>query len=79
MTSFLDSGYVDTWRRSNPELADVYTWWSYRANARARNVGWRLDYCCVDEGLWPRVSDARIYGEILGSDHCPVGIDVAMP
>ena len=68
---------VDTWRRANPDLADVYTWWSYRTNARARNIGWRLDYCCVDEALWPRVSDARIYGDVAGSDHCPVGIDIA--
>jgi exodeoxyribonuclease-3 len=79
MTQFLDAGYVDTWRRANPELADVYTWWSYRANARANNVGWRLDYCCVNEALWPRVSNPRIYGDVLGSDHCPVGIDVTIP
>ena len=79
MTQFLDAGYVDTWRRANPELADVYTWWSYRANARANNVGWRLDYCCVNEALWPRVSNPCIYGDVLGSDHCPVGIDVTIP
>lgn len=78
MTRFLKSGYVDTWRRANPDLAEVYTWWSYRTNARPKNIGWRLDYCCVDEALWPRVSAARVYGEVMGSDHCPVGIDVAL-
>ena len=57
-----------------PDKADSYTWWSYRANARARNIGWRIDYFVVSETLKPMLSDALIYPEILGSDHCPVGL-----
>ncbi len=76
MTEFLESGYVDTFRRLNPELADAYSWWSYRAGARGRNVGWRLDYFCVDEALWPRVKSAGILAEVMGSDHCPVVLEL---
>lgn len=74
MTTLLASGFADTYRRLHPDKTDAYTWWSYRAGARARNVGWRIDYFIVSERLLPRVSAADIYPEILGSDHCPVGI-----
>lgn len=74
MTTLLASGFADSYRRLHPEKTDAYTWWSYRAGARARNVGWRIDYFIVSERLLPRVSAADIYPEILGSDHCPVGI-----
>jgi exodeoxyribonuclease-3 len=74
MTEFLESGYVDTWRRHNPELADVYSWWSYRFSARDKNIGWRLDYFCVDEELYPRVESAEILTDVRGSDHCPVSL-----
>ncbi|MCA8954645.1 MAG: exodeoxyribonuclease III [Planctomycetes bacterium] len=77
MTEFLASGYVDTWRRMHPELAEVYSWWSYRYAARDKNIGWRLDYLCVDEPLWPRVEETAIHTEVRGSDHCPVGIRFA--
>ena len=73
-TKVTESGLVDTYRFFYPDKADSYTWWSYRANARARNIGWRIDYFVVSETLKPMLSDALIYPEILGSDHCPVGL-----
>ena len=73
MTALLKAGFADTYRRLYPH--DVkYTWWSYMRQAREKNIGWRLDYFIVDESLMPAVKDAVIYSEILGSDHCPVGI-----
>ena len=53
-----------------------YSWWSYRFHAREKNVGWRLDYFVVSDALWPRVTGAEIHNEILGSDHCPVELDI---
>ncbi len=73
MTELLASGFVDTFRRLYPEQVQ-YTWWSYMFNARAKNVGWRLDYFIVDEAFMPAVKDSLIYGDILGSDHCPIGL-----
>ncbi len=75
MTSFLERGFVDCYRRQFPDRKE-YTWWSYRAGARARNVGWRIDYWCASEVLAPRVSDNSILGVVIGSDHCPVRISV---
>jgi exodeoxyribonuclease-3 len=72
-TKFIASGYVDTFRAFNDQ-PNQYTWWSYRFNARAKNIGWRIDYFCVDEKSMDRVKDAFIYSDIMGSDHCPVGI-----
>ncbi len=72
ITEFCDAGYIDVFRRLNPELSDRYTWWSNRAGVRARNVGWRIDYHFVSEGLWPRVSSAVIHDQVMGSDHCPI-------
>ncbi len=71
MDKFLAAGYLDTFRLFNQEPGQ-YTWWSYRANARARNIGWRIDYFCVDKKSAARVQDAAILPGILGSDHCPV-------
>lgn len=68
----VERGYVDVFRTRHPELAGAYTWWTMRAGARARNVGWRLDYFFVDEGFLPCVLEARIHADVLGSDHCPV-------
>ncbi len=76
MTKLLSSGFADTFRELNPEKAGAYTWWSYMANARARNIGWRIDYFIVSRRLMPQVRDALIYPEIYGSDHCPVGLIV---
>ena len=73
---FIDNGYVDPFRYFHPDEAEQYSWWSYRANARANNVGWRLDYFFVNEGFLPRVKDAFILQNVVGSDHCPVGIEV---
>lgn len=72
---FINHGYVDTFRHFNQE-PDNYTWWSYMFNARKNNVGWRIDYFFVDESFLPRVTNAFILPEILGSDHCPLGIDI---
>jgi exodeoxyribonuclease-3 len=74
LDSFLDNGFVDTFRIFNQE-ADQYTWWSYRFNARARNIGWRIDYFCVDGKSRKRVRNSTIKADILGSDHCPVELE----
>lgn len=77
MGKFLDDGWVDTWRAQNPDLESVYSWWSYRAQSRARNVGWRLDYFCVDAATAAeRVGDVEILCDVEGSDHCPVAVTV---
>lgn len=68
-------GYVDTLRLNHPE-PDQYTWWTYRANARERNIGWRIDYFFVTEDLVTKVNDAFIRPEVMGSDHCPIGLDI---
>ena len=73
MDNYVDAGLVDTFRSFYPEEVK-YSWWSYRANARENNVGWRLDYFLVSENLMPVVKDAFILNEVHGSDHCPVGI-----
>lgn len=76
MTKFLKSGFSDIFREKNPTLRDQYTWWSFRTAARARNVGWRIDYCCPDVKLRERVKKTWIEMNVLGSDHCPVGIEL---
>lgn len=70
---YLDHGFVDAFRSLYPDK-EQYTWWSYRANARSRNVGWRLDYFLVSEKLLPRVKDVVIHDQVEGSDHCPVSL-----
>ena len=71
---WLNAGYRDTFRHFYPDREGAYSWWSYRGGARARNAGWRIDYFVVSEGLVPALSDAMIYPEQMGSDHCPVGL-----
>jgi len=71
-TKLLEAGYIDTFRHFYPEMTDIYSWWSYRFQARQKNAGWRIDYFVVSEGLRDRLADARIHTEIFGSDHCPV-------
>lgn len=73
-TKLTQSGLIDTFRHFYPDLTGAYTWWSYRFSARAKNAGWRIDYFLVSEVLAPKLQDAVIYHEILGSDHCPVGL-----
>jgi exodeoxyribonuclease-3 len=75
-TEVLDSGFVDTFRYFYPDMENIYSWWSYRFSARAKNTGWRIDYFCVSESLKDRLEDAKILTEILGSDHCPVELDL---
>lgn len=70
----LASGFIDSFRHFSPDQTEAYSWWSFRAQARARNVGWRLDYFGVSEGFMGNVKSAHIYADIHGSDHCPVGI-----
>ncbi|MFW5801228.1 MAG: exodeoxyribonuclease III [Spirochaeta sp.] len=75
MTSFLASGYSDTFRMFNPE-GGCYTWWSYRFGARERNIGWRIDYHCVNPLLKERVESSVILPHIMGSDHCPIRLEL---
>ncbi len=74
-TELLNTGFSDTFRTLYPEKVE-YSWWSYMFQARAKNVGWRIDYFVVSNRLMPKVKDSIIYTEIMGSDHCPVGIEV---
>jgi exodeoxyribonuclease-3 len=75
MDAYLGNGLVDTFRHFYPEEVK-YSWWSYRAAARERNVGWRIDYFLVSEVFLPQVSKAAIHNDIMGSDHCPVSIEL---
>lgn len=75
LKTLLGSGFADTFRRLHPDAVE-YSWWSYRFKARERNAGWRIDYFLVSERLLPRIDAAEIHGEIFGSDHCPVLIEV---
>ena len=72
----LKAGFIDTFRYFYPDVKDVYSWWSYRFSARAKNAGWRIDYFCVSECLKDRLEDAKILTDVMGSDHCPVELDL---
>lgn len=72
---FLDHEFADIYREKYPERVQ-YTWWTYRVNARQRNIGWRLDYFLISKELVGRVMDAKIYDQLLGSDHCPIGLEI---
>ena len=76
MTELLDSGFTDTFRYLYPTKENCYTWWSYMFNARANNAGWRIDYFIVSKSIEHKVNEATIYSETLGSDHCPVGLEI---
>ena len=76
-TELLNAGFKDTFRTLYPEKIE-YSWWSYMFQARAKNVGWRIDYFVVSDRLMPKVKDSKIHTEIMGSDHCPVGIEVEL-
>lgn len=76
-TALLDSGFIDSYRHFYPDKTDAYTWWSYMGNARAKNIGWRIDYFLLSTALADNLKGAEIFDEILGSDHCPVGITLA--
>ncbi len=76
-TQLLSAGFTDSFRCLYPDKRDAYSWWSYRAAARERNVGWRIDYFVVSDRLRDKIKDAYIFPEVMGSDHCPVGLDMA--
>lgn len=76
LTILLDSGFIDTFRYFYPDKEDAYTWWSYMAKSRERNVGWRIDYFIVSEDLKTKLKDAEIHTDIMGSDHCPVVLEI---
>lgn len=79
MTKFLNSGYSDIFRQLHPDEKDHYTWWSYRFNARSKNIGWRIDYLCVNEGFEKKVQNPKILADVMGSDHCPVSLEIIQP
>ena len=76
MTELLDSGFTDTFRYLYPEKENAYSWWSYMGHAREKNVGWRIDYFIVSKSIEKQIKEAKIYPEIMGSDHCPVGLEI---
>lgn len=76
MTELLDSGFIDTYRYMYPSKKDMYSWWSYMGHAREKNIGWRIDYFVVSNSIKKNISDAVIYSDIFGSDHCPIGLDI---
>lgn len=79
MSTLLEAGFADSFRRLYSDLENAYSWWSYRSQARERNVGWRIDYFILSQRLMERVEDALIYPDIHGSDHCPVGLILKNP
>ncbi len=76
LTILLQSGFTDSFRYLYPQQKDAYTWWSYMMSARSRNIGWRIDYFLLSDRLRESIKDATIHAEILGSDHCPVGLEL---
>ena len=72
----LENGFIDTFRYFYPERTGIYSWWSYRFQARAKNAGWRIDYFVVSQCLQDRLADAKIHTEVPGSDHCPIELDI---
>ncbi len=77
-SELLDAGFIDTFRHQYPEVSDKYTWWSFMGNARAKNVGWRIDYFIVSKDKINKIENAMIFDEVLGSDHCPIGVETSM-
>ena len=75
-TELLDAGFIDTFRYFYPEQEGIYSWWSYRFKAREKNAGWRIDYFCVSECLKDRLQDAQILTNVMGSDHCPIVLEL---
>lgn len=75
-TALLESGFTDSFRKRNPDAVGAYTWWSYMFQARQKNAGWRIDYFVVSDRLADQIREAPIYSDIMGSDHCPVGLEI---
>lgn len=76
MTELLDSGFTDSFRYIYPDKEGIYSWWSYRFNARKNNAGWRIDYFITSNSIKDKIEDAKIHTDIMGSDHCPVELDI---
>ena len=76
MTELLDAGFIDTFRFLYPDKENAYSWWSYMGHAREKNVGWRIDYFIVSKSIEDKIKEAKIHDEILGSDHCPVELEI---
>lgn len=76
MTELLDAGFIDSFRYLYPDKENAYSWWSYMGHAREKNVGWRIDYFIVSKSIENQIKEAKIYSEIMGSDHCPVGLEI---
>ena len=76
MTELLDAGFTDSFRYLYPDKENAYSWWSYMGHARKKNVGWRIDYFIVSKSIENQIKEAKIYPEIMGSDHCPVGLEI---
>ncbi len=76
MTELLDAGFTDSFRYLYPDKENAYSWWSYMGHAREKNVGWRIDYFIVSKSIENQIKEAKIYPEIMGSDHCPVGLEI---
>jgi len=74
--AFVDAGFVDTFRTAYPDKTDAYSWWTHWANARVRNIGWRIDYWLASKDIAARVKNPQIHPDVLGSDHCPVSIEI---
>ena len=77
-TSLLSIGLIDTYRLLYPQREGSYTWWSYMKDVRKRNIGWRIDYALISKELTPKIRDAVIYSDIMGSDHCPIGLNIEL-
>ena len=75
-TKLLESGFTDSFRHLYPDKEDAYTWWSYFGKARENNTGWRIDYFVVSDSIAENIIDAKIHPEIMGSDHCPVELEI---
>ena len=74
--TLLDAGFTDSFRHLFPDLTGAYSWWSYRFNARKNNAGWRIDYFITSDDLKDHLVDAKIHANVMGSDHCPVGLEI---
>jgi len=76
MTTLLASNFIDTYRYLYPDKTDEYTWWSYMHQARAKNIGWRIDYFIISDRIKDKVKDFKPHTDIMGSDHCPIELDI---
>ena len=76
LSELFDAGFTDTFRYLYPDVTGAYSWWSYRFNARKNNAGWRIDYFLVSDVLKDRIKEAKIHSDIMGSDHCPVELEL---